>query len=80
MRWSAFSSSVNAINWNKILGVVHGVSQAIIRNTNGGTSLFDGVDCIGKFIETDPILSTLGSLDVTVDSIADVTCPVHEQV
>lgn len=35
VRWSAFSSSVNAISWNKILGVVHDVNQAFIRNANG---------------------------------------------
>ena len=40
-------------------------------------SLFDRVDRIGEFIETQPI-STFRPLDVTIDSIANVTCPVHE--
>ena len=44
------------------------------------SSLFDGIDGVGEFIEADPIFSTLRSLDVSIDSLADVTCPVHEQV
>jgi len=42
--------------------------------------LFNWVDCIGELIETDPILSALRSLNATIDSVAYVTCPVHEQV
>jgi len=41
-------------------------------------SLFDRVDRIGEFIETHPIFSTFRPLDVPIDSIANVTCPVHE--
>lgn len=43
-------------------------------------SLFDRVDRIGEFVETPPIFSTFRPLDVTIDSIANVTCPVYEQV
>jgi hypothetical protein len=42
--------------------------------------LFHGIDCIGIFLETDPILSTFRSLDAGVNSIANITCPVNEQV
>jgi len=43
-------------------------------------SLFNRVNCISIFIETDPIFSTFRSLDVTIDSIANVTCPLEKQV
>ena len=43
-------------------------------------SLFDRVDRIGEFIETHPIFSTFRPLDTTIDSIANVTCPVYEHV
>ena len=40
----------------------------------------DGVDCIGTFLETGPVRSTLCEPDVFVDGLANFTCHVHEDV
>jgi hypothetical protein len=56
VRWSAFSSSVNAISWNKILGVVHDVN-AFIRNTNGASHSSTGSIALvnlSKLIQSSP--------------------------
>ena len=42
----------------------------------GWISLFNRVDRTGEFIETPPIFSTFRSLDIIIDGIENVTCPV----
>jgi hypothetical protein len=56
VRWSAFSSSVNAINWNKILSVVHDVNQAFIRNNGGPHSSTGSIALVNlsKLIQSSP--------------------------
>lgn len=40
----------------------------------------NGVDCLGEFLETRPVLSTLGILDVAINCIANFTCSVNKHV
>jgi hypothetical protein len=55
-------------------------STALKKIVSSDGSLLDRIDCIGESVETRPILITFRPLNVTIDSVANITCSTNEHV
>ena len=77
-RWCVFSSSVNATNLTKALVCDETPSTFDVDRSKQYDLLFDRVNRVGELLETSPVGTTLRFLDMDINRVANVTCPVYE--
>jgi hypothetical protein len=45
-----------------------------------GGPLFDRLNCLGELLVAGPVFSTVRILDVSIDLVTDITCPIDKYV